>query len=91
MTNILATITFVIVTNWTTVSITYPAAGKPNEQGYMNLVYYPIIENQQGTIVSNTVLHFDWHGKQVETTVASETVNVISRRVDANTRQELWR
>lgn len=58
MTNIIATITFVIVTNWTTVSIETPV----NQNPYL-AVYRPPIEHQVGTVCTNTVATIEFEGQ----------------------------
>lgn len=60
MTNILATISFVVVTNWLTTSITSPVV-PPSEQ--FNAVIRYDIENQVGARVTNTVAIIVWNGK----------------------------
>lgn len=67
MTNILAWITFEIVTNWTTISRTVPIC-------HMDgcLVYHAPMINQTGVGNSNTVVNFSHEGKAFRVVVKTE-------------------
>ena len=79
-TNLLALITFVVVTNWTTVSKTIPE--RPPDPTF--LVHYPAIHNQEGIVVSNVYVNFTYEG-------STNTVLVKSTRLsETNLSRSLW-
>lgn len=59
MTNIVATLSLVVVTNWATVSRTSPVVGE--SERYQAVVRYETL-NQMGTIVTQTVATVVWKG-----------------------------
>lgn len=60
ITNLTATITFALVTNWTTDSIEYPAPKEPREDGSITLEYRAIGYHKSGIIYSNTIANIHW-------------------------------
>ena len=66
MTNIVAAITFAVVTNWTTVSKTEGVCNRPG----CLAIHIPTL-NQQGARVTNTVALVVWKGKTNEVILES--------------------
>lgn len=62
MTNLLAIISFCIVTNWTTTAKIYPVSSESRD-GFCNAVYRPIKLLQVGCVQSNTVAAIVYDGK----------------------------
>jgi hypothetical protein len=58
MTNVIATISLVVVTNWVTTSVTRPVCDQPG-----CLVIHCDTEHQMGARVTNTVATIVWGGK----------------------------
>jgi hypothetical protein len=68
MTNILATISLVVVTNWTTIGTYTPVSGYPRE------------DVQQGVIQTNTVLYWAWKGATNCVVLETERGPVVGER-----------
>lgn len=75
MTNLVATIVFSIVTNWMTVSTTYPAPC--SFQGCA--VYHPTLLNQKGLILSNTTAIIQWKDQKMDVVVESVKIGETNR------------
>ena len=65
-TNIIATISFIIATNWFTISVTTPRCDQP-----FCAVAHISTENQVGARVTNTVATFVWNGRTNQVTLES--------------------
>lgn len=84
MTNLLALITFELVTNWTTVSFTVPqfnatATYQPNAV----ITYQATMANQRGVIESNTVALIRWEGRTNKCVLKSVVIGNLERSIDA--------
>lgn len=83
MTNLLATISFVLVTNWETTSIEYPAPSRKLDMngglGVITLEYNATGYHQTGTILSNTIATVDWNGKKVELLLESTPIGTTNK------------
>jgi hypothetical protein len=78
MTNLLATITFVVLTNWTTTSIESPVRPpQPLGQNFVTAEYHATGYHQTGIVLRNTVATIEWKGKKVPVVLESTTIEVI--------------
>lgn len=89
MTNLIATISFVVVTNWLTVSITRDVCNQP---GCLAMHYNTA--NQIGARVTNTVATFVWRGQTnqivLESTLAVSDPTLIRQSLEWPTQFLNW-
>lgn len=81
MTNLVAAISFVLVTNWTTVSVTSPVMPETSP-GISDAVYRGTMSNQHGIIVSNTVATVRWKSNSVPVILESVPIADTYRSID---------
>ncbi len=74
MTNILATLSFILVTNWTTVSVTTPVSTSP-----LAAVLHLSTAHQEGTVAVNTLATIVYNGHTNYTTLESNIVSSIKK------------
>jgi len=80
MTNLLATITFVVLTNWTTTSIESPVRpAQPPGINSMTLEYYATGYHETGVILSNTIATLQWKEKRIPVVLESVQLGTITR------------
>lgn len=71
-------VTSEVVTQWTTISETSPVLS-PSQM--TDLVYRPLMLNQAGDIISNTIGIIQWNQKPVKTIFESISIGKISRSI----------
>ena len=80
MTNLLATITFVVLTNWTTTSIESPVIPTPpHDLSFITAEYHAKGYHQTGIVLSNTVAAIDWKGNKIPVVLESTQIAALQK------------
>lgn len=73
---LMAVLSSMLTTNWTTIGTFYPNAGSPG-----SLLYVTPRSVQTGVVVSNVVADIAWSDKVVQVTLESHTVEYLRREI----------